>query len=303
MTAIVVVAGFGSGSSVHPARVSGSTSGAVVRIARTVTAPRLAPSRPRISDTAWYWWVEETCTWVGVPMAPDRTSAARAACEGISRYCSATWTRPDPPTSAQSARSPGRSGAGGVSARTGTPSATAPVIAAGVAGHGTAVTTKSGRAASTHSASEPNAATGRSLGVRTTAPTHVRPGRDAAIRPKNSARHPAPTTAKDVTLASLTATGFRLARRRRGRGRSRSGPAEVGTVVAARRGRYLVPGPAAGRRARVATYRICGQSFRMMSVTVTTASLPARSLAWKATVTAPPAAVLPLTGNEPSPPE
>src|SRR2546430_894661 len=129
---MVVVAGFGSGSSVHPSRVSGSTSGAVVRIARTVTGPRPASSRPRMRDTAWYWWVEETCTWVGVPMAPERTSAARAACAGMSRYCSATWTRPDPPTRAHRSRSPDRSCAGGVSARTGTPSATASVVTGGV---------------------------------------------------------------------------------------------------------------------------------------------------------------------------
>src|SRR5256714_7600555 len=202
-TAMVVVAGLGSGSSVHPSRVSGSTSGAVVRLARTVTGPRPASSRPRMRDTAWHWWVEETCTWVGVPMAPERTSAARAACAGMSRYCSATWTRPDPPTRAHRSRSPDRSGAGGVSARTGTPSATASVITAGVAGHGTAVTTKSGRADRRHPASEPNAGTGKSLGVRTTAPTHVRSGREAASRQKNPARHPAPTTANDVTPVSL----------------------------------------------------------------------------------------------------
>src|SRR5690349_34825 len=101
---MVVVAGCGSGSSVQPSRVSGFTSGAVLRLARTVTGPRPAPSRPRISETAWYWWVEETWTWVGVPITPERTAAARAACEGINRYCSATWTRPEPPTAAHSSR-------------------------------------------------------------------------------------------------------------------------------------------------------------------------------------------------------
>src|SRR2546430_15685900 len=100
MTAIVVVAGFGSGSSVHPARVSGSTSGAVVRIARTVTAPRLAPSRPRISDTAWYWGVEGPCTWVGGPMAPDPTGPARAAGQALSRYRLAPSPPAGPPAAA-----------------------------------------------------------------------------------------------------------------------------------------------------------------------------------------------------------
>ena len=96
--AIVLTVGCGSSSSVHPARLNGLTNGAVNRVARTVTGPRPAPSRPRISETAWYSWVEVTCTWVGVPMAPPATRAARAACDGIIRYCSATWTSPDPPT-------------------------------------------------------------------------------------------------------------------------------------------------------------------------------------------------------------
>jgi hypothetical protein len=49
----------------HPApneRLNGLTSGAVKRLARTETDPRPAASRPRISATAWYCWVEETCT-------------------------------------------------------------------------------------------------------------------------------------------------------------------------------------------------------------------------------------------------
>ena len=56
--------------------------------------PPPAPSRPRISETAWYSCVEETCTWVGRPMAPVATRAARAAWEGIIRYCSATCDQP-----------------------------------------------------------------------------------------------------------------------------------------------------------------------------------------------------------------
>ena len=121
--AMVVVAGAGCASSVHPSRSSGCTSGAVVRVACTRTGRRPAPRKPRISDTAWYWCVDETCTWVGAPIAPERTRASRAACEGISRYCSATCTSALAPTSDHSDRRPARSGAGGVSASTGTPAA------------------------------------------------------------------------------------------------------------------------------------------------------------------------------------
>ena len=80
--AIVVVVGCGSSSSVQPVRLSGLTNGAVNRLARTETGPRPAPSRPRISDTAWYCWVEETCTWVGVPMAPLATSGGPGGVRG-----------------------------------------------------------------------------------------------------------------------------------------------------------------------------------------------------------------------------
>jgi hypothetical protein len=69
----------------------------------------------------------------------------------------------------------------------------------GVVGHGTAVTTKSGRAVVRHSSTDPNAGTGNDLGDRTTAPTHVSPGKAYANRQKNPPRHPAPTTANDVT--------------------------------------------------------------------------------------------------------
>jgi hypothetical protein len=50
--AMVVVAVFGTSSSVQPARFNGSTNGAWYRLARTVTGPRPTPSSPRISDTA-----------------------------------------------------------------------------------------------------------------------------------------------------------------------------------------------------------------------------------------------------------
>src|SRR4051794_31430866 len=197
---MVVAAALGSSSPVQPPRVSGSTSGAVVRVARTVTGPRPTPSSPRISATAWYWCVEDTCTWVGTPIAPERTSAARAACEGMSRYCSATCTRPRSPTRDHRARSPSRSGAGGVSARTRIPRPVSSTTTVGVTSHGSAVTTKSGRTARSASSSEVNTGTGSGRSERTTAPAQERSGRPAASRQKNSARHPAPTVTNVVVM-------------------------------------------------------------------------------------------------------
>src|SRR5215216_2525854 len=75
--------------------------------------------------------------------APVATRAARAACEGIIGYCSATWTRPESPTADHSARRPVRSAAGGVSASTGKPLSAASTINRGVTGRGVAVSTKS----------------------------------------------------------------------------------------------------------------------------------------------------------------
>ena len=63
-------------------------------------------------------------------------------------YCSATCTSPLAPTSAHSERIPSRSGAGGVSASTGTPARhERSGVSSGVTGHGTLSTTKSGRSA------------------------------------------------------------------------------------------------------------------------------------------------------------
>ena len=190
--AIVVVVGCGSSSSVQPVRLSGLTNGAVNRLARTETGPRPAPSRPRISDTAWYCWVEETCTWVGVPRAPLATTAARAACEGIIRYCSATWTSPEAPTADQSARRPSRSGAGGVSASTGTPRSTASAMKPGVTDHGVAVSTKSGRTSRRHASRDVKDGTSSGRGVRTTTPPHgpcpVRAPRRGTSAPANRCR-------------------------------------------------------------------------------------------------------------------
>jgi hypothetical protein len=119
--------------------------------------------------------------------------------------CSATWTSPEAPTSDHSERSSAASGAGGVSASTGIPAATSSRIATGVTGHGTATTTTSGRPGpatsslivrtvgtpQVRSISAPRSA------VRvTTADTVNRSGRSRAIRTKNSARQPLPTTPK-----------------------------------------------------------------------------------------------------------
>ena len=75
-------------------------------------------------------------------MAPVATRAARAACEGIIGYGSASWTSPELPTAYQSARRPVRSAAGGVSASTGKPLSAASTINRGVTGRGVAVGTK-----------------------------------------------------------------------------------------------------------------------------------------------------------------
>ncbi|GAA0501630.1 hypothetical protein Ade02nite_93740 [Paractinoplanes deccanensis] len=121
---------------------------------------------------------------MGSPMMPERTAASRAACDGISRYCSATCTSACAPGVASSASRPGMPGAGGVSARTGRPSATASAITPGFAARGTAVTRKSGRVSRTQEARSPKAGTGRSgsPGRRTTAPTQSTVGRACARR-------------------------------------------------------------------------------------------------------------------------
>ena len=197
--AIVVVVGCASSSSVQPVRLNGLTSGAVNRVARTETGPRPAASRPRISATAWYCWVEETCTWVGVPMAPVATRAARAACEGIIRYCSATWTSPESPTADQSARRPSRSGAGGVSASTGSPRSTASAMKCGVTDRGVAVSTKSTATSRRHASRDVKAGTSRRRGVRTTTPPQrTVPSSRATLR-NIRARQPLPISANVVT--------------------------------------------------------------------------------------------------------
>ena len=201
----------GSVSSVQPNRPTGSSSGAVNARASTVTGPRPAPSRYRARPTAWYMCVEDTCTLVGVPIIPDATTSRRAWWAGMNGECSATCTSPVAPTSAQSDRSPSTSGAGGVSASTGTDISTISRTASGVTGHGVAVTTSSGRSGARpapgtapvtsssivrtvgtpHSASTcaPRSA------VRVTTPVQRnRSGMRRATRTKNSARHPDPTT-------------------------------------------------------------------------------------------------------------
>ena len=194
-----MVAGCSSSSSVQPALTSGFSSGAASFTARTVTGPRPTPSSPRIIETAWYWWVEDTWTCVGVPIAPDATTAARAACNGIIRYCSATCTSRDAPTWSHSRRRPSTSGAGGVSASTGSPSDTASSIIPGVVGHGTAVTTKSGRVACTQASSESKVGTANGRGDRTTAPTQSTVSSPRLTRANSSARQPAPMRANVVT--------------------------------------------------------------------------------------------------------
>jgi hypothetical protein len=195
----VVVAGCASSSSVQPVRLNGWMSGAVNRLARTATGPRPAASRPRISATAWYCWVEETCTWVGVPMAPVATRAARAAWEGIIGYCSATWTSPESPTDDHSMRSPSRSGAGGVSASTGSPRSTASAMTWGVTDRGVAISTKSTESWRRHASRDVKVGTSRWRGVRTTTPPQrIVPSSPATLR-NIRARQPLPISAKVVT--------------------------------------------------------------------------------------------------------
>jgi hypothetical protein len=131
-----------------------------------------------------------------VPITPDRTTATRAACDGISRYCSATCTAG--PAFAHNSRRPARSAAGGVSDSTGRPRSTASATTRALTVRGSAVTTKSARTSS----SDRRAGTGRSRGVRVTAPTQVSPSARAASRQNAAARYPVPTTANDVTARS-----------------------------------------------------------------------------------------------------
>ena len=150
---------------------------------------------------------ELICTLVGVPISPASTTAIRAACDGIDGLCSATWTSPDEPTSAHSSRSPSASGAGGVSASTGMPSSTSSRIASGVTGHGTETTTNSGRSVVGADGGDEllDGAHRRHAPRRLDLGATLRRPRDhadaleplrhqRAMRTKNSARHPLPTT-------------------------------------------------------------------------------------------------------------
>jgi len=136
-------------------------------------------------------------------MTPSRTKARRAAWPGINMYCSPTCTKPVSPTACQRSRSDSRSGAGGVSASTRTPSATRVFVAIGVTAHGTDAITNSGPVASTSSTALRNVGTAQRAStsaprsaLRVTTPTTSkrRFGAWRANRRKNSDRQPLPTT-------------------------------------------------------------------------------------------------------------